>query len=59
MKRLVETSHRDWENSHPIDLTDAGLLADMEKHGAEGAAGKLGITESEEKESGEKKHSKH
>jgi len=51
VKRLVETSHRDWEHSHPIDLTDAGLLADMEKHGAKGAAGKLGITE--------EKHSKH
>jgi len=60
VKRLVEISHRDWENSHPIDLTDAGLLADMEKHGAKGAAGKLGIAEqSEEKESGGKKHSKH
>ncbi len=60
VKRLVETSRRDWDNSHPIDLTDAGLLADMEKHGAEGAAGKLGIAvQPDEKHSGEKKHSKH
>jgi hypothetical protein len=22
--------HHDWENSHPLDLTDEGLLADLE-----------------------------
>ena len=37
IKRLVQTSHYDWEHSHPIDLSDAGLLADMEKHHAKGA----------------------
>src|SRR5271157_349296 len=37
VKRLVQTSHVDWEHSHPLDLTDAGLLADLEKHGAKGA----------------------
>jgi hypothetical protein len=37
VKRLVHTSHRDWEHSHALDLTDAGLLADLEKHGAKGA----------------------
>ena len=35
--RLVETSHHDWENSHPLDLSDEGLLADLEKHGSKGA----------------------
>jgi cardiolipin synthase len=55
VKRLVETSHRDWENSHPIDLSDAGLLADLEKHGAKGGAEKLGIAAPPD----EKKHSKH
>jgi len=37
VKRLVQTSHLDWEHSHPLDLTDAGLLADLEKHDAQGA----------------------
>jgi cardiolipin synthase A/B len=41
VKRLVETSHRDWGNSHPIDLSDQGLLADLDKRG--GGADKLGI----------------
>jgi hypothetical protein len=28
--RLHHIAHRDWENSHPLDLSDAGLLADLE-----------------------------
>jgi phosphatidylserine/phosphatidylglycerophosphate/cardiolipin synthase-like enzyme len=28
--RIHEVLHRDWENSKPIDLTDKGLLADLE-----------------------------
>jgi cardiolipin synthase A/B len=28
--RIHEVVHRDWENSRPIDLTDEGLLADLE-----------------------------
>ena len=28
--RIHEVLHRDWENSKPIDLTDEGLLADLE-----------------------------
>jgi phosphatidylserine/phosphatidylglycerophosphate/cardiolipin synthase-like enzyme len=27
--RLHAIAHHDWKNSHPIDLTDAGLLADI------------------------------
>lgn len=30
--RLQKTAQHDWENSHPIDLTDAGLLKDLEGH---------------------------
>jgi cardiolipin synthase A/B len=37
VKRLVKVSHRDWKNSRKLDLSDEGLLADFEKHGAEGA----------------------
>jgi cardiolipin synthase len=28
--RLHKVVHHDWENSHPLDLTDEGLLADLE-----------------------------
>jgi phosphatidylserine/phosphatidylglycerophosphate/cardiolipin synthase-like enzyme len=28
--RLYKTAHDDWEHSHPLDLSDAGLLADLE-----------------------------
>jgi len=31
VKRLKETVLRDWEASHPVDLSDAGLLADLKK----------------------------
>ncbi|HTO47332.1 MAG TPA: phospholipase D-like domain-containing protein, partial [Burkholderiales bacterium] len=41
VKRLVHTSHHDWEHSHPIDLTDEGRVADLEKRG--GGADELGI----------------
>jgi cardiolipin synthase len=54
IKRLIEVTHRDWENSHPLDLSDEGLLADLEKHGAEGAD-KLAIGADHDK----KNHSKH
>ena len=37
LDRLQKVAHHDWENSHPIDLTDEGLLADLEEHNAEGA----------------------
>jgi phosphatidylserine/phosphatidylglycerophosphate/cardiolipin synthase-like enzyme len=32
LNRLVKVVHDDWEHSHPIDLTDEGLLSDLEKH---------------------------
>jgi phosphatidylserine/phosphatidylglycerophosphate/cardiolipin synthase-like enzyme len=35
--RLVEVSHHDWKHSHRLDLSDEGLLADLEKHGHDGA----------------------
>jgi len=30
MDRLHTVVHRDWQNSRPLDLTDEGLLADLE-----------------------------
>ncbi len=30
-KRISKTLQHDWENSHPLDLTDEGLLAELKK----------------------------
>jgi cardiolipin synthase A/B len=30
--RLERVAHHDWKHSHPLDLTDEGLLAEMEEH---------------------------
>ncbi len=35
--RLNKLARHDWEHSHPIDLSDEGLLADLEKRGGKGA----------------------
>ena len=32
----MKTSQHDWKHSKPLDLTDEGILKDMEKHGAKG-----------------------
>jgi cardiolipin synthase A/B len=37
LTRLNEVVQRDWEKSHPIDLTDKGLQAALEKHNKAGA----------------------
>src|SRR5262249_53213741 len=31
VERLHEAAHHDWEHSHPLDLTDQGLLNDLEE----------------------------
>lgn len=31
--RLHQIAKQDWENSHPLDLTDEGLMADLEEKG--------------------------
>jgi cardiolipin synthase A/B len=36
IKGLVKTSAHDWKHSKPLDLTDEGILKDMERHGAKG-----------------------
>jgi cardiolipin synthase len=41
--RLHETAHQDWKNSHPLDLSDAGLLDDIGSDSA--AAGLLVLDE--------------
>jgi phosphatidylserine/phosphatidylglycerophosphate/cardiolipin synthase-like enzyme len=35
--RLVDVARHDWENSSPIDLSDEGLRADLDKRGGAGA----------------------
>jgi phosphatidylserine/phosphatidylglycerophosphate/cardiolipin synthase-like enzyme len=37
LKRLVQVWHRDWKHSHKLDLSDEGILADLEKHGSKDA----------------------
>jgi phosphatidylserine/phosphatidylglycerophosphate/cardiolipin synthase-like enzyme len=37
VERLSKVAHHDWENSHPLDLTDEGLLAEFEDHKTKGA----------------------
>ena len=32
VKRLRKFVHHDWEHSHPMDMSDEGLLEDLEKH---------------------------
>jgi len=40
--RLHKVARHDWEHSHPLDLSDEGLLADLEDR-VEGGAEMLGI----------------
>ena len=37
VKRLSKIAHHDWEHSHPLDLTDEGLLEEFNKHKKKGA----------------------
>jgi len=36
IKRLTKIAHHDWEHSHPLDLTDEGLLAEFGDHKMKG-----------------------
>jgi phosphatidylserine/phosphatidylglycerophosphate/cardiolipin synthase-like enzyme len=37
VERLHKIAHHDWEHSHPLDLSDEGLLSDLEERGGGGA----------------------
>ena len=55
VERLHKVAHHDWENSHPLDLTDEGLLAEFEEH-EKGSADSLALhTENDKKVHGKKK----
>ena len=32
VRALKKVAHHDWKHSHPLDLTDEGLLAELKKH---------------------------
>ena len=51
IERLQKIIHHDWENSQPMDLSDEGLLNDLDNHG-EGGSEKLILNVKDEK----KKH---
>jgi cardiolipin synthase len=36
VERLYKIAQHDWENSHPLDLSDEGLMEDLEKRGGAG-----------------------
>lgn len=36
IKRLSKIAHHDWEHSHPMDLTDEGLMEEMKAHKMKG-----------------------
>jgi cardiolipin synthase A/B len=42
VERIKKIAHHDWEHSHPMDLTDEGLLEDLEQHKID-AGGKLAL----------------
>jgi cardiolipin synthase len=55
VKRLHEVAHQDWKNSRPLDLSDEGLLADLDAEAAEAAA-VLALDADKAKPSKDKKH---
>jgi cardiolipin synthase len=48
VKRLHRVARHDWKHSHPLDLTDEGLMADLERRGRKGAE-KLALSVDKEK----------
>jgi hypothetical protein len=32
IRRILKTLEEDWANSHPMDLSDEGLVAELKKH---------------------------
>ena len=54
--RLHEVTHEDWKNSHPLDLSGDGLMAELEDYD-ESAAEDLAIGTHDEKQI--EKHNKH
>lgn len=49
VERLKEIAHYDWHHSHPMDLSDAGLLEDLQKRMEESGIDKLVLDKEEKK----------
>ena len=47
LNRLWDVVHDDWKHSHPLDLSDEGLLNDLHKHAKDGAVSRLAATASD------------
>ena len=62
-KEIVERLHKiakfDWENSHPLDLSDEGLLKELDAHGEEKQAKKLALDADLSKKEKHKNHKAH
>ena len=54
VERLRKIAHHDWKHSHPLDLTDAGLLAELEEHKID-AASELALDKKSKEKEGVKK----
>jgi cardiolipin synthase A/B len=57
VERLKKIAHHDWKHSHPLDLTDEGLLAELEQHKID-AASELALNTEGKKEAKDKKTKK-
>ncbi len=57
IERMKQIAHYDWKNSHPLDLSDKGLLEDLESFGNLGTE-KLVLDEDEKKGKEHHKHKK-
>src|SRR5271156_3526440 len=55
VERLTKITHHDWENSHPQDLSDEGLMEDLERHKIDGSE-VLALDEEEEAHDHKHKH---
>jgi cardiolipin synthase A/B len=38
VRALKKVAHHDWKHSHPLDLTDEGLLEELKKHKIDAAS---------------------
>jgi cardiolipin synthase len=54
VERLEATAHRDWEASHKLDLSDEGLIKDLEKRKLDSS--QLALGGGEKKKKKDKKH---
>jgi len=55
VERLEKVAHYDWEHSHPLDLSDEGLLKDLEKRHEASAGAETLVLEGDAKKKQHKK----